>query len=204
MAVKVHILVRFNFILLKIFRFEIVGKLITNQFVRVIKCLFYIFIYQIYPMNEFFFNEIRNGNFTEVNAMLKQNPVLLHSKDQRGSSPLILATYYDQLEIVELLLNSGAKIDMKDASGNTALMGVCFKGYEDIAKILIDKGANVNEQNSMGATALIYAATFNRANIAKLLLEHGADKTIKDVRGKTALEHAEMQAVPSLIALFKD
>ena len=65
-------------------------------------------------MNEFFFNEIRNGNVAEVTAMLKQNPVLLNSKDQRGSTPLLLATYYDQIEITKLLLESGARLDAKD------------------------------------------------------------------------------------------
>ncbi len=77
-------------------------------------------------MNEFFFKAIREGSINEVRSMLDKNPVLVNSKDTRGSAPLILATYYDEMEIAKLLLEKGAKIDAVDASGNTALMGVCF------------------------------------------------------------------------------
>ena len=150
-----------------------------------------------------FFNEIRNGNFEGVHTMLVANPDLLHLKDQRGSSALILATYYDHGDVVELLLERGAKIDDTDASGNTALMGVCFKGYTGLAEKLIEKGANVNVRNAMGATALIYAATFNRMEIAKLLLAKGADTSTKDGRGNTALDHAKLQGAPGLIDLLE-
>ncbi|KKN17623.1 hypothetical protein LCGC14_0964020 [marine sediment metagenome] len=108
-------------------------------------------------MNEVFFDEIRNGSFKEVKAMLAKNPVLLDSKDARGSTPLIIATYYDEPEITDLFLQQGAKVDTKDSSGNTALMGVCFKGYTDIAEKLIKNGADINASNAMGATCLIYA-----------------------------------------------
>jgi ankyrin repeat protein len=166
---------------------------------------FAVFLY-IYPngciMNEFFFNEIRNGNYNEVKAMLTKNPMLINSKDERGSTALILATYYDEQEIADLLLDMGAKIDAKDASGNTALMGVCFKGYTDVAKKLIERGANINERNAMGATCLIYAATFNREDIARLLIEHDVDTSIKDNRGLTALDHAKMQNLPAFIAML--
>jgi len=164
-----------------------------------------VFLY-FYPnecsMNEFFFNEIRNGNYNEVKAMLTKNPMLINGKDERGSTALILATYYDEQEIADLLLDLGAKIDAKDASGNTALMGVCFKGYTDVAKKLIERGANINERNAMGATCLIYAATFNREDIASLLIEHGVDTSIKDNRGLTALDHAKMLNLPAFIAML--
>lgn len=152
---------------------------------------------------DIFFSEIRNGNYEAVQKMLFVNIELVNAKDQRGSTTLILAAYYDQSEIVELLLENGAKIDEKDTSGNTALMGVCFRGFAEIAKKLIVKGANVNERNSMGGTALIYAITFNHSEIAKLLLANEADAFVKDGRGSTALDHAKMQGVPELIDLFE-
>jgi ankyrin repeat protein len=183
----------------------IAGKYVISLQSSLVKCwFFYTFNQWFLTMNEFFFNEIRNGNFDEVRAMLKKNPLLLDSKDQRGSTPLILSTYYDQEEITDLLLEWGAKIDAKDASGNTALMGVCFKGFTDTAKKLIDKGVSVNERNTMGATCLIYAAMFNREEIAKMLLAKGADVSAKDIRGLTALDHAKALGATSLIALLEN
>ena len=140
-----------------------------------------------------FFDQIRNGNAKAIEEALQPNPELLESTDERGSTPLLLSTYYGHENVAVLLLQKGAKIDMKDSSGNTALMGVCFKGYIGIAKLLIDAGANVNHVNAMGATCLIYAATFNRLEMAQLLLEHGADSSAKDARGNTALDQAKMQ-----------
>ncbi|UWX56646.1 ankyrin repeat domain-containing protein [Maribacter litopenaei] len=91
-----------------------------------------------------------------------------------------MATYYNQLEITQFLLESGADINARDAAGNTALMGVCFKGFFEVAKILIENGAKIDVQNTMGATALIYSVMFNKFDIAKLLLDEGADKGIRD------------------------
>lgn len=149
-----------------------------------------------------FFEEIRKGNTEAVQIMLADIPDLLNANDDRGSTPLILAAYYDQRDIVSLLLHQGAKIDDKDASGNSALMGACFKGYTEVVKQLIEKGASINERNAMGATSLIYAATFNRLEIAKVLIAHGADATVKDGRGNAAIDHAKMQGAPELIDLL--
>ncbi len=63
-----------------------------------------------------FFKAIREGSVKEVNELLHNESGLLQSRDQRGSTPLILATYYNQYEITELLLAKGAKINEKDGS----------------------------------------------------------------------------------------
>ena len=150
-----------------------------------------------------FFKDIRNGNLEGVQTVLKHNPDWINSTDERGSTPLLLTTYYGHLTIAKYLLESGAKVDAQDGSGNTALMGVCFKGYEEIASLLVKAGANVNHVNSMGATCLIYAATFNKIGIAKILLEHGADTEATDARGNSALDNARMQEAQEMVELLE-
>jgi ankyrin repeat protein len=140
-----------------------------------------------------FFDAIRNGNLKTLKTLGEKDPGLFQAKDQRGSTPLILAAYYNQGEIVEYLLEKGVQVDDKDGAGNTALMGCCFKGYVPVAEKLIAAGADVNTVNSLGSTCLIYAVTFNQPEIAKLLLENGAETHIRDARGNTALDHAQMQ-----------
>ena len=76
-----------------------------------------------------FFDSIRLANLNEVRTALQMSPELLHAKDSRGSTPLILASYYNHLDLVKLLLAHGADVNEKDSSQNTALMGVCFKVY---------------------------------------------------------------------------
>lgn len=96
------------------------------------------------------FNAIRSGEADQVKMILNENPALIQEKDPRGSTPLLLATYYGFIDIAEELMQWDGAINAKDASGNTALMGVCFKGYPEIAKLLIEKGADVNIQNFNG------------------------------------------------------
>ena len=122
--------------------------------------------------SESLFNAIRSEDEQTVAALLTEHPELINEKDQRGSTPLLLATYYGHKGIAETIIDKGAAIDAKDASGNTALMGVCFKGYTEVAKLLIDKGADVNVQNFNGATALIYAATFNQKELVEQPGDH--------------------------------
>ena len=150
-----------------------------------------------------FFDAIRKGDLKKIKELLNKQPNLMQIVDERGSTPLLLATYYGHLEVAKFILENGAEVDAKDSSGNTALMGVCFKGYKEIAEVLVRSGANVNHVNSMGATSLIYAATFNQVGIAKILLENGADINTKDARGNTALDNAKMQEATEMIELLE-
>ena len=161
--------------------------------------LFYILV----SMKDALFNAIRSEDESTVSTILKKQPELVNETDSRGSTPLLLASYYGYTGITKIILENKPDVNAKDGSGNTPLMGVCFKGYPEIAKLLIKHGADVNVVNFNNATALIYAATFAQAVIAKILLEKGADPTHKDERGNTAFDHAKMQGSKALMDLLK-
>ncbi len=44
-------------------------------------------------------------------------------------------------DIVELLLNAGAKVNAKDKDGNTALVWALAKGHDDVVNLLQQAGA---------------------------------------------------------------
>ena len=71
---------------------------------------------------ELFFTGIRKGDLQGLESLLKDDPKFLMSKDERGSTPLILASYYNHKSIVGFLIEKGVPIDEKDASGNTCLL----------------------------------------------------------------------------------
>lgn len=75
-----------------------------------------------------------------------------------------------QKDILELLINFGAKID----EGYESAIFYALENYEN-TNFLIQKGANVNQANAFGKTPLFYAIEFNRLDIIKLLLEKGAN-----------------------------
>ena len=70
-----------------------------------------------------FFQAIRNGNVELVKSILNTDQSLASRADQRGFTPLVMATYSDQLEIVKLILEAGADVNLKVGRGNRALMG---------------------------------------------------------------------------------
>ena len=50
------------------------------------------------------FNQIRSGNLEAVQKLLNNDPALLEVKDERGSTPLLLAAYYGHTDLVVFLL----------------------------------------------------------------------------------------------------
>lgn len=133
-------------------------------------------------MSTSIFDAIRNNDLESLKKIIETAPDAVHLKDQRGSNPLLLATYFGHFEISQFLIANGADVDLRDNSGNTALMGVSFKGPLLMAKLLIDNGANVNAVNNNGASALSFASSYKQYEIVNLLLEAGADPSLKDVK----------------------
>jgi ankyrin repeat protein len=151
----------------------------------------------------FFLDACRRGDAADVAKMCELFPELINESDSRGFTPLIIAAYNNQGEIVRILLQAGADSSIGDRSGNTALMGAIFKGYDAIADMLLEAGADPNVQNGQGATALTFAATFHRNSLAERLLQAGADKSIADAFGKTPLDHARVQDNAVLVQLLE-
>tara|TARA_Y200000002_G_C22364821_1_gene530561 strand:- start:142 stop:591 length:450 start_codon:yes stop_codon:yes gene_type:complete len=135
---------------------------------------------------DFFFNIIRNGNFDDFTKAIESENDLINIKDERGTTPLILACYNDRISMIEFLLEKGVDVNQKDLSGNSALMGACFKGFIETVKILIKHNVTIDSQNFTGSTALIYSAMFKQKAVYDLLLESGANPLIKDKKGNSA------------------
>ena len=151
----------------------------------------------------YFLDACRRGDAGEVTQLCQLFPDLINTADVKGFTPLIIAVYSNQAEVVNILLQNGADVNAQDLSGNTALMGASFKGYTALATTLIEAGANVNIRNGQGAPALTFAATFGQLEIAEQLLKNGADTTYSDSRGKTPLDHAIMQENEAITALLQ-
>lgn len=109
------------------------------------------------------------GNLEQIKRLIQERPDIVNKPDERGFTPLIMATYLNKKEIAEFLLEKGADINAQDASGNTALMGVAFKGYADIAQMLINRGADTSVVNNAGETAMDFAITHQQSEIQRIL-----------------------------------
>ena len=87
--------------------------------------------------------------------------------------------------IVKLLINNGANIDIVHENGDTALMWASYYGQKKSVKHLINNGANVNATDVNGKSVLMWAVSkANNKKIVKLLIDYGADIYATDVNGK--------------------
>jgi ankyrin repeat protein len=108
-----------------------------------------------------------------------------------GSSPLITASAFGEIESVKLLIGGGADINFQNDEGSTPLITAIAFQNSDIAQLFIDSGANVDIINNDGSTALILASLYGYVDIVKSLLDKGADKDIKNIYGRSAVIIAE-------------
>lgn len=100
--------------------------------------------------------------------------------DRDNGTALMRAAYNGHLEVVKLLLDKGAKVNIQNEAGSTSLMKAAYNGHFEIVKLLIDKGASVNLKEKHGSTALIKSVARGHTKIVKLLLNKGADTSAAD------------------------
>jgi ankyrin repeat protein len=97
----------------------------------------------------------QDGDLAEVTRLLNEgnSPNVF---DELGKTPLHYAAAHGHLDILRLLLASGAGVNAHDQRviGDTVLRGVASNCSFDVAKILVDAGANPTIPGWMVLTAL--------------------------------------------------
>ena len=100
--------------------------------------LFLGLIISVYSNAQSVFDAARSGDIERLEVLYLEFPDTLDVTDENGFTPLILATYRNQVEAVEYLLDHGVNTDYLSQEG-TALHAACYKGSIKIAKLLILK-----------------------------------------------------------------
>ena len=76
-------------------------------------------------------------------------------------SAIEMATDYGQPEVVRILIDSGADVNVRNGDQGTPCFGAAFFGRADCLRLLIDNGANPTLVNSAGSNPM-YATYSNR------------------------------------------
>jgi ankyrin repeat protein len=138
------------------------------------------------------FEAVQNGDLPTVRRIIDSDPEAIGAKTPDGLSPLIVAAYWGQPEILEYLRERGGELDFWEAvivgdmrrvktmidadqglitahspDGFTALHLAVFFGQPETARLLINAGANVlaRTTNALDNQPIHAAVAGNKAGV---------------------------------------
>jgi len=107
-----------------------------------------------------------------VRALLKER-VNVNTPRADGSTALLWAAHWDDLEIVDLLLGAGAKVNAADDHGVTPLARASENASLAMVEKLLEAGADANAAQTSGLTPLMTAARTGNVRVVKALMARG-------------------------------
>ncbi|CAK7210845.1 hypothetical protein SBRCBS47491_000916 [Sporothrix bragantina] len=129
--------------------------------------------------------------FDYLDTGFKKTPEGVEAAIQTMPKSLLVASCFGLNNVVELLLDKGADVEVKDNCGMSPLSFAAEGGHEAVTRLLLEKGADVEaKDNYDGWTPLLLAAKQGHEAVARLLLENGANVDAKDEDGQTPLSFA--------------
>ncbi|XP_071247047.1 caskin-1-like isoform X5 [Salvelinus alpinus] len=116
--------------------------------------------------------------------------VNVNFQDTDGFAPLHHAALSGNLELISLLLESQAAVDIRDQKGMRPLHYAAWQGKAEPMKTLLKSGSSVNGQSDEGQIPLHLSAQHGHYDVSEMLLQHQSNPCIVDNAGKTPLDLA--------------
>ncbi|XP_013209751.1 E3 ubiquitin-protein ligase MIB2 isoform X4 [Microtus ochrogaster] len=129
------------------------------------------------------------GNVARALDLLRRHPEQVDTKNQ-GRTALQVAAYLGQVELVQLLLQARASVDLLDDEGNSALHYAALGNQPEATRVLLSAGCGVDARNGTRSTALHVAVQRGFLEVVKTLCERGCDVNLPDAHADTPLHSA--------------
>uniref|UniRef100_A0A8C8Y5C7 Caskin-1 n=1 Tax=Panthera leo TaxID=9689 RepID=A0A8C8Y5C7_PANLE len=135
---------------------------------------------------------------TGLDSVQKLVPELLGStkkinvnfQDPDGFSALHHAALNGNTELITLLLEAQAAVDIKDNKGMRPLHYAAWQGRKEPMKLVLKAGSAVNIPSDEGHIPLHLAAQHGHYDVSEMLLQHQSNPCMVDNSGKTPLDLA--------------
>ena len=175
------------------------------------------------------FQAVAVGDTAGLVALLKDHPTVRNEVNAEGISLLMFAIYNGKKDIAEMLVNSGAKLDVFSASaygtlneivallrsepdlvntfspdGWTPLHLASFFGNILVVESLLMSRADINavSRNNLKNQPLSAATVSNKTDVVKCLVKRGADIHFAQHGGITPLHSAAYNGNEELVQIF--
>lgn len=113
---------------------------------------------------------VTDSEICAVAAKLIKYGVDVDAPDKHGRTALHYAAYHGHLQVVKLLVENKAKLNIKDQQNHTALINACQSHHEETISALVRAGADLWVQSSRG-TALQVLCLVGCHKCVKLILD---------------------------------
>ena len=135
----------------------------------------------------------------QVRTLLNQRAdVNVRSDD--GSTALLWAAHWNDLETADLLIRAGADANAANDFRMTPLSQACTNGSAALVDLLLKAGANPNTPIATGETPIMTCASSGSADAVRMLLARGADVNAKEPsQNQTALMWAAAEHHPDVV-----
>nr|XP_022912168.1 ankyrin repeat domain-containing protein 27-like [Onthophagus taurus] len=152
------------------------------------------------------FEKNYSHNSQSISLENKKNNLNINSCNPEGYTPLHIAAKFGRLDILRLLLDSGALINSKTCKDlYSALHLACKYKRKRIVKELLKCGnCLIDSRDHFGNTPLHYAVYNNDLEIFEMLLSEGCDFNIKNNQGETVWKIAEKMNHLSILRILKE
>jgi ankyrin repeat protein len=160
------------------------------------------------------FTAIRSDDLAQIALLLEAEPALAQARNEQGVSAVLMACYMGRKDIRDLLLKTGALLELDEAAAAGQLprvreivsqdpqtaksfssdgfpmvaLAAAF-GHLVVVTYLCENGADVNavSKNGTGYTALTGAVAGSHASVVDWLAEFGADVNHRYAQGHSPL-----------------
>lgn len=135
---------------------------------------------------------VESNDIEKVQDILQDASYALNETNDKGQSPLLIATHKNYVEVAKRLIDAGADINQQDSIQDSPYLYAGAQGKTEILKYMIENAEpNHSVVNRYGGNALIPAAEKGHLENVKILLEDGkADIDHQNNFGYTALIEA--------------
>jgi len=121
-----------------------------------------------------------------------------------GHTALQAASQNGHLEVLRLLLRSGANLELEDKDGDQAVHHAAFGDEPGVMEVISAAGADLNARNKRRQTALHIAVNKGHVGVVKILLGQSCHPSLQDSEGDTPLHDAISKKRDDMLSLLLD
>ncbi|KAK9277561.1 hypothetical protein L1049_007106 [Liquidambar formosana] len=141
----------------------------------------------------------RSGDLNAVQSILSSNPLAINSRDKHSRTPLHLAAWSGQTQVVSYLCKNKADVGAATMDDMGAVHFAAQKGHLEVVRTLLSSGVSVKASTRKGLTPLHYAAQGSHLELVKYLVRKGSNLSAKTKAGKTPFDVASIEEIRSFL-----